>query len=191
MIRPLNLNIRVVDADQVDTVNVFNGDSPSDDTGTLTSDRLTGLGMGAESIIDGRRFVGGITYGNVEALNIQLGTGNDTLTIESTHAGTTTVHGDRGNDTFHVKTIAGHTTLITGAGDDVVRVANDEGTVDQITGLLTIDTGAGTDTVTVDDSADTNDNVATVTPTTLTGLDMPTVAQVFSVFVRALSGSYR
>ena len=191
VIKPLNLNRRVVDADQVDTVNVYNGDSPSDDTGTLTSDRLTGLGMGDESIIDGRSFVGGLQYLNIEALNIHLGSGNDTLTIESTHAGSTTVSGNDGDDRIVVKTIDGHTTLLTGAGDDVVRVSSDEGTVDQITALLTIDAGAGTDTVTVDDAADTNDNVAILTPTTLTGMDMPTVAQVFSVFLQARSGTYK
>ena len=48
-----------------------------------------------------RTFTGGITYGNVEALNIELGTGNDTLTIESTHAGRTTITSGRGGDTFY------------------------------------------------------------------------------------------
>ena len=91
-----------------------------------------------------------------------------------------------------VKTIAGHTTIETGAGNDSVTVSNDQGTVDQITAHLTIDTGAGTaDSVTVDDSSDTNDNVGTLTGTTLTGLDMPTVPEVQRIFVQADSGTYR
>ena len=46
VVKPLNLNTRVDEADQVDTLNVFNGDSPADDTGTLTATQLSGLGMG-------------------------------------------------------------------------------------------------------------------------------------------------
>ena len=31
VVKPLNLNTRVNETDQVDTINVFNGDSPADD----------------------------------------------------------------------------------------------------------------------------------------------------------------
>ena len=79
---------------------------------------------------------------------------------------------------MRVKTISGHTEIDTGDGDDAVRVSNDQRLVDQITGLLALDTGEGNDAVTVDDSLDTNDNVGTLTPSTITGLDMPTVPEV-------------
>src|SRR6185369_9749506 len=71
-VKPLNLNTRVNEADQVDTLNVFNGDSPSNDKGTLTATRLTGLGMGDVSIIAGRAIDGGVTYRNLESIVIDL-----------------------------------------------------------------------------------------------------------------------
>ena len=144
-VAPLNLNTRVDEAVQVDTLNVFHGNSPSNDSATLTQTRLTGLGMGGDTFIADRPFDGGITYSNLEALNIELGSGDDTLTVESTHTGTTHVSTGRGDDTIVVKTVQGHTTFVTGDGDDDVTVGNDEGLVDQVTALLTIDTGAGED----------------------------------------------
>ena len=102
-VMPLNLNTRVDETVQVDTLNVFHGNSPSDDTGTLTQSRLSGLGMGGDTFIADRPFDGGITYANLEALNIELGTGDDTLTIESTHTGTTHVSTGRGDDTIVVE----------------------------------------------------------------------------------------
>ena len=59
-----------------DVLNVDDTGDSNANTGTLTSTTITGLDMG-----------GSITYGTVETLNIGLGTGGDTFTIESTHAG--------------------------------------------------------------------------------------------------------
>jgi hypothetical protein len=53
-IAPVNLNTRVIEEDQVDTLNVFHGDSPADDFGLLTDTRLIGLGMGGDASIAGR-----------------------------------------------------------------------------------------------------------------------------------------
>ena len=53
---PVNLNERVDEADQVDTLNVFNGHSPANDVGTLTGTTITGLGMGGRTVIGGRVF---------------------------------------------------------------------------------------------------------------------------------------
>ncbi len=50
----------------------------TDNTGTLTSTTITGLGMAV-----------GITYGTIEHLVISLGSGDDTFTIESTHGAAT------------------------------------------------------------------------------------------------------
>ena len=69
---------------------------------------------------------GGITYASLEALNIALGSGNNTFTVESTHSGTTTVTSGDGNDTIRVKTTGGHTTIDTGAGNDLVTVSSDQ-----------------------------------------------------------------
>ena len=199
VVKPLNLNTRVKETDQVDTLNVFNGNSPADESSVLTATTLTGLGMGTDLVLAGHTFTGGITYANIESLNIHLGTGADNLTIESTHAGSTSITTGRGADVVRVKTIAGHTTVDTGADNDVITVSNDEGTVDQITALLTIDTGSGTtadpnaidaDTVNISDAADVNNNVGVLTGTTLTGLDMPTVPEVQTIFVKAAGGEY-
>lgn len=52
---PVNPNVRVTEADQVDVLNVFNGNSPSDDSATLTQNHLSGLGMGGDTVIGGAR----------------------------------------------------------------------------------------------------------------------------------------
>jgi hypothetical protein len=166
---------RVDESKQVDRLIVHNEDSPADDVGTLTSNRITGLGMGPDLYVAGRLFPGGIAYAGLEALEIYLGYGDDTFTVESTHAGTTLISAGRGNDTVHVKTVAGHTVVYGGDGDDRVNVgAPTTGgqTVDQIRALLAIDGGSGFDRVFVDDGAETQVDWATLTPTSLTGLDM-------------------
>ena len=58
-------------------------------------------------------------------------------------------------------------------------------TVDQIAGLLTIVGGGGSDTLTVNDTGDHFDNAGTLTETTLTGLDMPSVEDVQQVGVES------
>ena len=45
------------------------------------------------------------------------------------------------------------------------------------------------DALYVDDSADTNDNKAVLTGTTLTGLDMPSISEVQSIFIQAAAGT--
>src|SRR5438046_8980649 len=98
--------------------------------------------MGGNTVVGGRIVPGGISYSNLEALNLNLGFGANHLTIASTHNGSTTVTSGKGNDHIDVQTVAGFTSVETGAGDDTVTVSN-SGLVDQITGLLTLDTGAG------------------------------------------------
>ena len=98
-------------------------------------------------------------------VNIELGSGNDQFTVESTHLGLTKISAANGNDTIVVKTVAGHTIITTGAGTDFIGLASDDLIVDQITGVLTIDGGLDRDIVTVLDTADANDNVVTVTGT--------------------------
>jgi hypothetical protein len=133
---------------------------------------------------------GGITYSELESVNVYLGKGNNTFTIESTSAATNTVDTGGGNDTVYVETISGHTTVDTRGGADIVDVSA-AGQVARIAGLLTVDMGGDTgDTLLVDDSADPNDSTGTLTGTTLTGLGMPTVAEEETLTVTAGSGSY-
>ncbi|MBI3095551.1 MAG: hypothetical protein HYY97_11840, partial [Rhodocyclales bacterium] len=191
-ITPVNRNFLVIEEDQVDVLNAFNRSSVSDDAGVLTDSRLTGFGMGGDTIVAGKAVKGGISYQGLEQFNLMLGSGNDRLTIESTHLGSTTVTGGVGNDTITLKTIGGHTFVDTGTGADIVNVGSDLNVVDQITGLLAIDQGGDTgDVLNVIDSGDAKANTATLTASTLTGLDMPTVAEVQTIRVQAKSGTFR
>ena len=60
--QPTSPSIDVIEDRQVDTLNVFNGDSVSADTGLLTSTRLTGLGLAPDQFAGGRFLLGGIDY---------------------------------------------------------------------------------------------------------------------------------
>ncbi|HEX6131660.1 MAG TPA: calcium-binding protein, partial [Actinomycetota bacterium] len=184
-----NPNLLADEDEQVDLLNVWNNDSVSDDAGVLTDARLVGLGMGGDRTIGGRVFDGGITYVNVEMLQVQLGHGGDELLVESTHAGFTAVNAGDGDDQVHVRTLGGPTVVRGEAGDDAIRVgtaydaslfgveidhasAPAGGVVDPIHALLRIEGGSGSDVVDVDDSGDTNPNVGVLTGTVLSGLDL-------------------
>ncbi|MBW1951291.1 MAG: hypothetical protein JRJ18_17495, partial [Deltaproteobacteria bacterium] len=112
----------------MDFASVFNDASVSDDTGTLTASRLSGLGMGPDTVIASRRLPGGITYHDLEVLDVTLGSGGDTFFVEGTTK----------REDFQVWTL-----LHTGAGDDVVTVSLGADT----DGRFALDTGSGDDTV--------------------------------------------
>ena len=138
----------------------------------------------------------GITYGAMEALTIALGSGADGFTIESTHAGTTRLDTNDGDDTVLVLSTAGATTINTGAGADTINVRTihaattvnagsgndtinvgskapaDDGLMDFISAPLTVRGEAGEDTLNVDDSGDITANSFILTDSTLTGLGM-------------------
>ncbi len=189
---PLNPNITANEDLQVDVLNLLNNNSPADDVGWLTEDRIYGLGMGPDVYVGDRLIQGGITYQNIESLNIHLGSGNDTFTVLSTHAGTTSIYGADGSDTFHVETLYGPTLIDTGAAADTINVGGQRQTVDEIAGLLTIFGGldSATDELNIDDSNDTEDNVGTLTNTSLTGLGMPSLAEQQVLTVRAAEGLF-
>ena len=79
-----SLNFFVNEPDLVDFMFVHDEDSPADSSGSLTSSRLTGLNMGPDLEIGGKLQPGGITYGNIEVLEINLGSGNNDFTVFST-----------------------------------------------------------------------------------------------------------
>ncbi len=121
---------------------------------------------------------GYIDYIEFEHFNMTMGSGSETLTIESTHAGATNIDAADGGDTFNVETISGHTTLELGTGADEVNVSNDAGTVDSIGALLTVSGDAGGDTINILDGGEAGDNLGTLTESTLIGLDMTAEADV-------------
>ena len=189
-ITPVNNNFLVNEATQVDVLNVYNNNSPASDVGTITANRVYGFGMGGDAVISGKAQNGGITYTDLEQLNLMLGSGGNHVDIESTHLGTTTITGGAGNDVFDVKTISGHTFINGGGGVDTFNVGSSINLADQITGLLSINGGGNGDVLNVNDSGDTTSNAGTLTASTLTGLGMPTVQEVQTFRVQAQSGNY-
>ena len=87
----------------IDILNVFDDSSQEDKQGVLTGTQLTGLGLSAglrfdqAALGENADFAAGITYGkdgksNIEVFNLLMGSGNDSLTIDSTLQ-TTAAHG--------------------------------------------------------------------------------------------------
>ena len=152
-VKPVNLNTRVDETVQVDTINVYNGDSPADESASSprrTSAAWAWVARPSSAARPSR--AASPTRTSRRSTSTSAPATTRSRSSPRTR-GTTTVTGGDGNDTFNVKTVSGHTTIESGAGDDTINVSNDEGTVDQIAGLLTIDTGTGTDRVIVDDAS--------------------------------------
>ena len=197
---PLNANFDVEEAGQVDVLNVSNGNSPANESGTLTGDRLTGFGMGGDAVVGGRLLPGGITYKSLEELNIEQGTGNDSLVIQSTHAGKTTINTGAGDDRIAIANTGGTLNIEGDAGDDTIHIATSDlngtitdaqGRLETIMGHLLFDGGTGTDRMTIDDSSDSSAEVGTLTQDALTGYGFGSVAEVQTLTVIGQSGFYR
>ena len=169
---PVPPTIRVDETKQVDKLVVHNEDSPAADVGTLTSSRITGLGMAPDLYVAGRLLPGGITYLDLEALEILPRLRQRQLHGRVHARRHDTIDAGRGDDTITIKTLSGHTVVLGQAGDDTLRIGNGSQTVDDIHALLAVDGGAGNDKVYLNDSGDTGSNWATVTPTSVKGLDM-------------------
>ncbi|MGY8732466.1 MAG: beta strand repeat-containing protein [Pirellulales bacterium] len=196
-----NANLDVTEDDQVDKLNIHNEDSLATSEATLTRSLFSGLGMGANTTIEGRKFSGGITYNNLETVNVSLGTGSDTLSIESTHSGVTNIDAGQGYaNTINILSTHGHTTIATGGAADDVTVGSlapnalhdNDASIDRIGGLLVV-TGNGTnDTLDIQDTVDNDSiaNTATLTSTDFTGLDMPQLAEVQEFTVKATGGDF-
>lgn len=145
-----------VNGDGADTLNIDDSADSLTVTGTLTSSSFTGFGMG----------VGGITYSGISLLNVLLGRGQATLNIQGTNSLTQTfVNTNTGLDTVNIGSLEPRSGGITGA----------------ILGALTI-TGGGSDILNVDDTGDAFARTGTLTPTTLTGLNMGANGVVYSGF---------
>lgn len=173
------------------------GDTPSNDTGVLTAGQLTGLGMAGDTVIAGRTLPGGIVYRDLEVLNIVLGTGNDTFHVLSTHAGSTNIASGAGNDIFYVQSIDGHTAIDAGAGDDVVNVGSEaapnllgQNGLGTIRALLIVIGGTGNDTLFIDNRAEDDDGASILGGNSITGLGMPSVSEVQTVYIQAAAGIY-
>ena len=72
----------------------------------------------------GRTFDGGITYLNLETLDIQTGFNDELIGVESTHAGTTFIKSGRGDDSIAINTTDGHLFIETGEGGDQIYTSS-------------------------------------------------------------------
>ncbi len=79
-----SLNFFVNELVSVDVLFVKDDDSPADSAGTLTSNRLFGFNMGPDTVIGERARQGGITYGELEVVDITLGVGYNNLNVIGT-----------------------------------------------------------------------------------------------------------
>jgi hypothetical protein len=137
-----------------DTLNVDDKDS-GPETAFLTSSRIYGLDMP-----DSEAANGGITYSDVEFLNLRLGTRQDTVNVQSTSVDTVTTidtGGGTAQNTVNVGT--------QGPGAD--------GSVNGIAGRLIVNGQAAYDTVNISDEDDDGPETAFLTSTRVYGLDMP------------------
>jgi len=143
------------------TLNVVDAGSTTDNTGILTANQISGLGMNAQ-----------VNYSSFATLDIHLGGGNDALTIENTHQGQTYLNTAAGNDAVNVYAISGETTVKTGAGNDSIKVGNPNKQINQINALLILKGGLGNDGLAINNAGDTSTHSGTLTDTQLTGLGM-------------------
>ena len=157
-----------LDIDGEAGTDVLNLDDTGDVTGNagkLTATEVFDLGM-----------KGSIGYQGIEEIDIELGSGGDKFTIASTHAGSTRVAANSGDDTVNVQTISGTTDVFGGKGADIVNVGSLApiigGIVDGISARLEVRGDDDDDTLNVDDTGDATDNSGKLTATELTGLGM-------------------
>ncbi|MHB1421755.1 MAG: hypothetical protein ACYC3I_00885 [Gemmataceae bacterium] len=164
-----------------DTAIIDDTGDESDQTGSLSSTQLLGMGMGSQ----------GITYSGLAALNISLGSGSNTFVVSNTAPGTTTtlnsgagsdtvnvlvtsslltVNTQTGTDTVNVKSIGAAAYVNAGGGNDTINISSNapanSGLLGGIGGLLTINGGTGSTTANVSDSGDSNPTTSTLTGTT-------------------------
>jgi len=155
-----------------ETVTVDDTQDTGTNTGTLS---VSG------SLVTGIFGAGGsMSYLAFEQIDVHLGQGNNTLTIQSTITGPTSVDSQMGGDTINVMTIAGPTTIFTGPGADTVRVGSRTDLIDPtgtstlngISAPLTLAAADGADTLRAYDSGDAGPNTGRLDAASLTGLGM-------------------
>ncbi|MFZ7127839.1 MAG: calcium-binding protein, partial [Desulfobacterales bacterium] len=147
-ITSLSVTFFADEAEQVDALFVYDQDSVADDVGEMTSEemdfgdgpvikgRITGLGMGPAAEIGGTLQPEGITYGDLEMVQVNLGSGNDTLTVD--YVSVWTDHSTQRSEPFYTLTM-----VDTGEGDDTVTVSS----TGHAAGAFAVTTRAGEDRV--------------------------------------------
>ena len=126
---PVNTPPSNDDSGSVDTLNIFNDGSGANDVGTLTGNNFSLAGMGGDlHFVDSHGgthdFKGGINYSNFETLEVMLGRGNDSQTVngwmpstDGTRGPMTIVHGGGGSDNIVVNGQGGANSALVVFGD--------------------------------------------------------------------------
>ena len=158
----------VLEDKQVDTLTLY-------DTGSATGEMqqraitdqlgnplniLQGLRMGKDSVIAGAHVKGGITYGNIEEVNVLLGHSGYTVDVHGTHPKSTVYRMGAGNDIVNVHTTSGPVFVygdpVSSAGvpggDDRLNVVPGSGDFNRVHGLVAFDGSGGIDRVAIDNS---------------------------------------
>ena len=103
--------------------------------------RITGFGMGPNIIFSGRPQGGGITHGDIEVVQVELGRGNDIVRVD--YATNSEDHATVRTGDYYTQTI-----LKAGPGNDEITVALTNGDSDASgDGAFALDTEAGNDKV--------------------------------------------
>jgi acrosin len=139
-------------APESDILTLDDGGDTIENVGELTASSIRGVGLGTR-----------VSYSGMETVNIQLGSGKDTLNVRSTLAGVS----------YNVNA---------GAGSDLLRLgsrgsgsAAGGGTVNGIRGAISFNGGAGVNSIVLDDSGDTASNTGNLIPGRLRGMGMADV----------------
>ncbi|MBC8505088.1 MAG: tandem-95 repeat protein, partial [Chloroflexi bacterium] len=130
-----------------DTINLADQGDTNNNAGSLSMGLVDGVASG---LIDGLGLANeGLVLQQMEALNFNLGSGSDNLTVANTFASMPiTIDGNDGNNTITVAETNSELEIDAGAGNDEIEI--------QLTSaLLDINAGDGTNTITVTESSAT------------------------------------
>lgn len=115
---------------------------------------LSGLGLGGPLTQDGVTTPGGVSYRSLEIIDVQLGSGAETLAISSVAAGATTVfRGNGGADHFTITAAAVSDAFVVVFGDNAASLTHTGATADDVldasgaSQAVTLYGGAGNDTL--------------------------------------------
>jgi len=151
-----------------DAVKVSNTASTSLGTGSLTSTDFLGFGMGSQ----------GVHYTGVATMGITLGSGAETITVESTGA-VTAIDTGAGNDTVNIRATSHVLDVTTGVGVDTVALGSNTpsngGVLAGITATLNLNgstSNTDIDTLKVDDGGNSLGGTGVLTLTALTGFGL-------------------
>jgi hypothetical protein len=150
----------------------YTGDSTAR-SATITATAVTGISGGS-----------GVVYSGLSALTVSLGSGGNTVQVDNTASAViTSINTGSGNDVTFVLATTGTTNINDGGGNNLVRVASNApqgyGVTTNLAGALNV-TGntSGVDSLVIEDGNDALPRLATLTPTTITGISPAMISYV-------------